>query len=83
MKTFSNMALYYRASCPFCRRVLSFMDERGIELELRDTTDPATRDELVRIGGKQQVPCLLVDGAPLYESADIVAFLDRKLREDA
>ena len=79
MATYENMALYYRASCPFCRRVLSFMRDSGIEMELRDTTNPDTRAELVRIGGKPQVPCLLVDGKPLYESADIVAYLADRL----
>lgn len=79
MPTFSNMALYYRASCPFCRRVLSFMRDNDIELELRDTTNPDTRAELARIGGKPQVPCLLIAGKPMYESADIIAYLGEQL----
>ena len=33
---------------------------------------------LVSVGGKQQVPCLFIDGAPLYESGDIVEWLERR-----
>ena len=31
--------------------------------------------ELIRVGGKQQVPCLFIDGKPMYESLDIVEWL--------
>ena len=76
MPTFSNMVLYYRPTCPYCQRVLSFMRERDIQLELRDTTDADLRAELVRVDGKPQVPCLVIDGSAMYESADIIAYLD-------
>ncbi len=75
MTTFDDMVLYYKPTCLFCQRVLSFMKDCGIEIALRDTADPAVRAELVRIGGKPQVPCLVIDGKPLYESADIIAYL--------
>jgi glutathione S-transferase len=43
---------------------------------MRDTRqDAAAAEELVKVGGKQQVPCLFIDGAPLYESGDIVTWL--------
>ena len=42
--------------------------------------DPVARDELVRVGGKGQVPCLFVDGEPMYESEDIIAYLGANLR---
>ena len=67
--------LYFRPTCPYCVKVLSFMDGAGIELELRNIQDAAIARELVAIGGKQQVPCLVVDGKALYESDDIIAYL--------
>lgn len=71
--------LFYMPSCPFCQKVLRFMEGRGIELPLRNiTAEPAAREELARVGGKVQVPCLFIDGAPLYESDDIIAYLDRE-----
>lgn len=31
--------------------------------------------KLVSAGGKRQVPCLFIDGKPLYESMDIIKWL--------
>ncbi len=43
---------------------------------MKDTMkDPAARAELAKIGGKTQVPCLVIDGKPLYESLDIIEWL--------
>ena len=56
--------LFIMPACPYCQKVLRFMERRGIEMPLRDiTSDPGAREELVRVGGKPQVPCLFIDGA--------------------
>ena len=34
--------------------------------------DPKNQEDLIRLGGKDQVPMLLIDGEPLYESGDII-----------
>ena len=46
---------------------------------MRDVLNPGVYDELIAIGGKQQVPCLVIDGKALYESSDIVAYLRQKI----
>ncbi len=79
MTTLENHMLYYRESCPFCQKVLRFMKSRGIECGMRDVLNPGVYDELIAIGGKQQVPCLVIDGKALYESSDIVAYLRQKI----
>ena len=56
------------------------MDRNGIELEIRNIQDRAIAEELIAIGGKQQVPCLVIDGKALYESADIVNYLGSHCR---
>jgi glutaredoxin len=33
------------------------------------------RKRLIEVGGKEQVPCLFIDGKPMYESDDIIAWL--------
>jgi len=72
----SNLELYVKPGCPYCTKVLRFMNERKIVIPLHDITDGSgNRDDLLRIGGKIQVPCLIINGAALYESSDIVAYL--------
>ena len=66
-----------RAVLPFpnSTRIYVKGSRADIEVPMRDTVaDPSAREELVRVGGKAQVPCLFIDGEPLYESADIIAY---------
>lgn len=71
-----ELVLYYKPTCPFCAKVLDFMEEDGIELPLRNIlTDDAALKTLIEVGGKRQVPCLFIDGEPLYESNDIIDYL--------
>lgn len=67
--------LYYKKSCPYCVRVLRFLESNGITLDLRDTMQPGNQNDLIRIGGKKQVPCLVINGRALYESEDIITYL--------
>lgn len=68
--------LYVLDGCPWCAKVLNYMDEHGIELPVISITgNPDARATLEREGGKVQCPCLFIDGAPLYESGDIVDYL--------
>ena len=77
-----RLVLYKFDSCPYCRAVMRTIDDLRIDVVYRDTRrDPEARRELTQIGGKSQVPCLIIDGVPLYESRDIIAFL-QKLRRD-
>ena len=75
MAYLENHLLYYKKSCPFCQKVLRFMEANHLTMDTRETTQPGNQNDLVRIGGKKQVPCLVINGKPLYESADIVAYL--------
>jgi glutathione S-transferase len=54
------------------------VERLGVPVRYRDIyEDEDAARKLVEIGGRDQVPCLFVDGVPLYESADIIAFLER------
>ena len=71
-----ELALYAYDACPYCQRVYRVMAELELDIEKRDTLrDPARRAELRAQTGRTQVPCLFIDGQPLFESADIVAWL--------
>ena len=43
------------------------------------STDPDAEQALIAVGGKRQVPCLFIDGKPLYESSDIIAWVQENL----
>ncbi|WP_019239663.1 MULTISPECIES: glutaredoxin family protein [Enorma] len=76
--------LYIMPTCPYCRKVLLYMSQHDIELPLRDiTADTEARATLERVGGKAQVPCLFIDGAPMYESDDIIAYLGKEFADGA
>ena len=75
MAYLENHQLYYKKSCPYCQKVLRFMEANHLTMDTRDTTQPGSQNDLIRIGGKKQVPCLIVNGKPLYESDDIIAYL--------
>ncbi|MDD7369357.1 MAG: glutaredoxin [Berryella intestinalis] len=75
MAKLENHVLYWRPTCPFCVRVVAYMDEHGIECERRNVLeDLSAYDDLVAIGGKRQIPCLVIEGRALYESSDIIAY---------
>ena len=68
-----TLVLYYFESCPFCQKVLRFLAANHIDIPKKDThADASAKEELLSVGGKTQVPCLFIDGKPLYESDDII-----------
>ena len=80
-----GMELYQYAACPFCVKVRRFLKREGISLPLKDAKSEPYRSELLRGGGKPQVPCLkITDPAGqvswMYESGDIIDFLGAKTR---
>ena len=68
-----NIILYHFDGCPYCQRVRDFLAKEKIAVPLKDIhLDPLAKQELIKIGGKPQVPCLVIDGKALYESLDII-----------
>lgn len=58
------------------------MKANNIQLPLKNTlSNPANKEELRRIGGKTQVPCLVIDGKALYESLDIIKWLEENYNQ--
>lgn len=78
MKYLDDHTLYYKKTCPFCVKVQRFMEANDLTMDQRDTLQPGNEQDLIRIGGKKQVPCLVIGGRPLYESDDIIAYLREK-----
>ena len=69
--------LYILETCPYCKKVMGFLDEKGVNYNKIDITNKASEEALIKLGGKRQVP-FLVDtdrNIQMYESADIIEYL--------
>ncbi len=89
-----QLTLYYSPYCPYCHRVLNALLELGYPADLKNAdangialkntfSDCSAAKELKDGGGKSTVPCLQINRDDnnewLYESLDIVAFLQANL----
>ena len=72
-----KLKLYMLETCPFCRKVINEIEKEGRnDIEFHDIRkNEEDRLTLINVGGKEQVPCLFIDGSPLYESDDIIQWL--------
>lgn len=74
----TNLLLYVKPGCPYCQKVQRFMADNDIQIETRNVFEGSNLSDLMAIGGKNQAPCLIIDGKPLYESDDIIAYLKNR-----
>ena len=75
-----DLVLYKSDGCPYCHFVIQEAKNLGIPLKMRDTRrDAGAREELMRVGGRTMVPCLFIDGKPMYESRDIIRYLQNEV----
>ena len=78
----TELTLYHFMGCPYCQRVRDFLSKEGITVPMKDThANPLYREELIKIGGKTQVPCLVIDGKALYESLDIIEWFKKNYKQ--
>ena len=69
--------LFVLDTCPYCIKVMSFLDSNNIKYNKIDISNKASEEALIKIGGKRQVP-FLVDtdrNIQMYESDDIIEYL--------
>lgn len=77
-----KLTLYHFQGCPYCKRVRDFLAQEKIDVPMKDThADAGAREELIKIGGKPQVPCLVIDGKALYESLDIIEWFKKNYKK--
>lgn len=70
--------LYLQPFCQYCEKVMRFVSEHKVSINAKDiSNDPSLAAELIRLGGKRQVPYLVdeAQGTAMYESADIIEYL--------
>lgn len=80
MATNHELELYVMTGCPYCMKVKRFLADNGVTIPERNIlTDAEAEQALITVGGKRQVPCLFIDGKPLYESSNIIAWVQENL----
>ena len=81
----SGMSLYQFRACPFCVKVRRKIRKYSLNIELKDAkNNNSNKNDLKNLGGKLKVPCLRIENNKndiqwLYESKDIINFLENKL----
>lgn len=70
--------LYVMETCPYCRKVMDFMEKEGIKYNKKDISDQKNHDMLIALGGMEQVPFLHDGEVKMYESDDIIEYVKSK-----
>ena len=69
--------LFILETCPYCKKVMKFMDENGMKYNKIDISNKASEEALIALGGKRQVP-FMVDkdrNIQMYESSYIIEYV--------
>lgn len=74
--------LYVIQGCPYCQKVIDFMNENNIIFNLIDISSEENVFRLLSLGGREQVPFLndTQNDVSLYESDDIIEYLKNRIR---
>jgi len=74
------MLFYFKTGCPYCAKVIKKLEELYIKYDVKNRDDEGVIDELIARGGKRQFPYMVDEEAKveMYESDDIVDYLDKK-----
>ena len=72
--------LFYLSTCPYCKKVIDFLNSSNIEYILLDINEQENFNKLIKIGKKRQVPFIIDTntGNVMYESADIIDYLSKE-----
>ena len=71
--------LYVSQYCPYCKKVMKYLDENNIEYKMLDVGEAENFNKLVKLGGKDQVPFLndTDNDVLMYESSDIIKYISK------
>lgn len=78
-----ELTLYFKPTCPYCQKVIDYLELNKMSINMKNVNESSEiREELIKIGGKGQVPCLIVDGKAMYESDDIIQWLNTNCQDN-
>lgn len=69
--------LFYSDNCPYCKKVIDYLESNYIKYIPKNINNPEYYNELLRTGGISQVPFMFDrnNGKALYESDKIISYL--------
>lgn len=69
--------LYILEHCPYCHKVMEFLDKNAVKYNKIDTSNKFSEEALIKLGGKRQVPFLIDNdrNIQMYESDDIIEYI--------
>jgi glutaredoxin len=71
---------YYFDSCPFCRYVFEVIKNLNVKVTYENIhEDDLAMEQMRQKTGRTTVPCLFIDGGPMFESSDIIAWLEENV----
>ncbi len=78
-----KLQLYYFNECPFCRRVLKVINNLNIsKIELCNVHEnPKHAEYHFNKTNRNTVPCLYINEVPLFESLDIIDWINQHQSE--
>lgn len=82
---YKMLKLYTYSTCPYCEKVRQAFAAMKIDYQEVDADYGSTgQEELLRLGGKQQVPFLADEdhGVFMYESNDIISYAETNLKKN-
>ncbi|MDA8792790.1 glutaredoxin [Bacteriovoracaceae bacterium] len=74
----NKLELFITQTCPFCLRVLDVVAQEYPQntIAIVDLNEEPEKAKLhYQTTGRYTVPCLYIDGNPLFESMDIIGYL--------
>lgn len=79
----SEIILYTKPTCPFCKRALALFDAKGAAYKnIIASEDPNVRAEMVKLSGRNTFPQIFINGQHIGGCDDLLA-LDSQNKLDA
>ena len=70
-----HIKMYTTGYCPYCVRAKALLQSKGVEAieEIRIDTDPAQREDMMRITGRRTVPQIFIGSTHVGGCDDLIA----------
>lgn len=70
------VTIFVKTGCRFCARTLAALNAYSVQYEEKNIESEIHAHELIARGGKRQVPFFIDGGVQMYESDDIVSYVE-------